>query len=198
MTLEYALRPWITVKVPEVPATPHAPAAFDPFTDATIPKALKSVGTNDQIMTSVAATMPDEAVPVAPIISFTHTFANVGELDPRSKNTVEDVTSIVACDRRGFINVNVPEVLAAPQAPVVVEPLTDVTSPNTDTVRGGFGDQILTKVALNAPPITDPTAPTDSFTHTFANVGDDKCRSLNTVEEPTSIVACEVFRVTIV
>jgi hypothetical protein len=147
MTVCTALRPRITVNVPDVPATPHAPVALEPFTDTTSPKALKSVGTNDQIITSVAAIAPAEPVPVAPTISFTHTFANVGELTPRSKNTVDDDTATVTCDLCGFMSVNVAELPAAPQVAVVVDPFTDVTNPNADTVRGTFGDQTFTRVA---------------------------------------------------
>jgi hypothetical protein len=46
--------------------------------------------------------------------------------------------------------------------------------------------------------MTVPAAPTDSFTHTFANVGDTRCRPANFVNELTSIVVCDVFRATIV
>ncbi len=188
----------ITVKVPDVPATPHAPALLDPLTETTIPKALRSVGTGDQIITSAAAIEPPDAVPDAPTISLTHTFANVGNAMSRPKKAVEDVTSTTVDDVLRPSNVKVPGAPADPQAPLVLDPLTEVTIPNAETVRGGLGAQIRTRVALKTPPDTAPVAPAVSFTHTLANVGDVRSRPENVVEELTAIVVCEVFRATTV
>ena len=71
------------MNVPDAPAVPHAPVAVEPLTEITMPNAEKSSGTVDQIMTSVAEIALPDRVPVAPTISSTHTFANVGDATTR-------------------------------------------------------------------------------------------------------------------
>src|SRR5579862_2126145 len=96
------------------------------------------------------------------------------------------------------MSVNVPEPPAVPHVPELVDPFSEVTKPNIDTVGGTFGDQIFTCDAVNTPFTTDPIAPTDSSTHTFANVGFVRCRPVNVVDGLTEIVVVAVLRPTIV
>jgi len=161
-----------------------------------MPNDAKSSGTVDQIITSVAKIALPERVPVAPTISSTHTFANVGDDTTRDTNTVEVSTLTTLSAAFRFMIVNVPLPPSVPHAPSADEPFTDTTMPNTDTVGGGLGDQIRTLSATNRPFRTCPVTPTMTSTHTFANVGELMLRAEKRVLPFTWTVVREVFRLT--
>jgi hypothetical protein len=185
-----------TVNDPEAPAVPHAPLAVAPFTEITMPNAVKSSGTVDQIITSVAAIAFPDRVPVAPTISSTHTFAKVGDDTTRDTNTVELSTLTTRRTALRFMIVKVPLPPSVPHAPSADEPLTETTMPNTETVGAGLGDQIRTLVAMKRPFRMRPVTPTNTSTHTLANVGELMLRDENRVSSVTWIVVRDVFRLT--
>ncbi len=95
-----------------------------------------------------------------------------------------------------FMIVNVPKPPAVPHAPSAVEPLTDTTIPNTETVGGGLDDQILTVEAMNRPCRTCPTAVTVVSTHTLAKLGEAMPRAEKCVPRVTWTVVRDVLRLT--